>query len=134
MGVGPHEGWLLRLFGAHLNQAFGHTAYHVGSSLGEKASYRDVDVRLMLPDDEYAAYFGNPLTAEHDGPKLMMWNFAWTTLGRKLTRLPIDFQFQQTTLANDEFDGPRSALIILSSEIPCVLDASAARNQERNSS
>jgi hypothetical protein len=128
MGVGRPDCWLLKLFGAHVDQAFGHVPFHVGSSLTEKRGWRDVDVRLMLPDDEYAAYFGDPLRAPepgYGGPRRMMWELAWATLGRKMTGLPIDFQFQQMTLANEEFDGPRSALLIRSSELPFVLEAMA---------
>jgi hypothetical protein len=39
---------------------FGHNPYHVGSSLRAtltgKGEWRDVDVRLILPDDEFACY------------------------------------------------------------------------------
>jgi hypothetical protein len=116
MGVGPHEGHLLKLFGMEVRQGFGHTAYQVGSSLTQKSGWRDVDVRLLLPDDEYAVYFGDPSTPEHESLRLMSWNLAWTMLGRKLTGLPIDFQIQQITLANDEFDGVRSALRVISGD------------------
>lgn len=120
MGVGPEKGWLLSLFGAHVQQAFGHTAYQVGSSLTQKNGWRDVDVRLILPDDEYTAYFGDPMTSAHNAPKLMMWDMAWGAFGAKFTRLPIDFQFQHQTLCNEEFDGVRSALLILSTDLPTV--------------
>lgn len=124
MGVGRPECYLLKLFGAHVNQAFGHVPYHVGSSLTEKRGWRDVDVRLILPDDEYAAYGGDPFTGGHNGPlRRVMHELAWSTLGRKMTGLPIDFQIQCATLANAEFDGPRSALLVLSSELPFVMDA-----------
>lgn len=114
MGVGQQRGHLLKLFGVHVTQAFGHVAYHVGSSLTEKRGWRDVDVRLMLPDDEYAVYFG-------DFPKkLVVWNLAWTALGCDMTGLPVDFQFQDNTLANDEYDGVRSALILTTDDLPLV--------------
>lgn len=117
MGVGQPDSYLLRLFGAEIRQGFGHIPYQVGSSLTEKRGWRDVDVRLILPDDEYAACFGDPFTPAHDGLRLMSWNLAWSMLGRHMTRLPIDFQIQQQTIANDEFDGPRGALMIVPADI-----------------
>lgn len=116
MGVGPHDGHLLTVFGMEVLQAFGHVAYHVGSSLTEKRGWRDVDVRLMLPDDEYAAYFGDPQTPQHNALRLMSWNLAWTTLGKRMTGLPIDFQFQDTTLANAQHSAPRGALRFMRGE------------------
>jgi hypothetical protein len=117
--LGPHNGWLLRLFGAHVTAAFGHTPYQVGSSLTEKAVYRDVDVRLILPDDEYDAKWDLPTVR-------WMHEMAWTALGEKLTRLPIDFQIQRETDANAEFEGPRSALIVRDLELPVVRVGKAA--------
>lgn len=58
MSVGQPQGMLLNQFGEILRDAFGEVPYHVGSSMtpGTKtASWRDVDVRLMLPDDVWAA-------------------------------------------------------------------------------
>lgn len=117
MGVGPEGSWTLRLFGAHVDQAFGHVPYQVGSSLTEKRDWRDVDVRLLLPDTEYAELFGDPVNAGRDS-KLLIWNMAWSALGTKITGLPIDFQFQQQTWANKTFPGPRSALLLLDSDLP----------------
>lgn len=124
MGVGRPECYLLKLFGAHVDQAFGHVPYHVGSSLTEKRGWRDVDVRSILPDEEYAAYFGSWRTSEHNAPRRSVWELAWSTFGRKMTGLPIDFQFQAQTLANQEHDGPRSALLLTSEELPLALAAS----------
>lgn len=121
MGVGQQRGYLLSLFGVHVNQAFDHVAYHVGSSLTEKRGWRDVDVRLMLPDDEYAAYFGN------FPKKLVIWNLAWTALGRDMTGLPIDFQFQDHTLTNEEYNGRRSALLLTTDDLPLVTIAKGAK-------
>lgn len=114
-GVGRQRGWDLRVFGAHVTQAFGHVPYQVGSSLSPERTWRDVDVRLILPDDEYATLFGNPVAIGWaGGPVVNMWDLAWSALGREMTGLPIDFQFQQQTLANRNHDGPRSALVAVS--------------------
>lgn len=112
MGVGQPDSHFLKLFGVEVRQGFGHTPYQVGSSLTQKRGWKDVDVRLILPDDEYVAYFSDPLTSAHDALRLMSWNLAWSMLGRYMTRLPIDFQIQAQSLANDEFDGVRSALML----------------------
>lgn len=118
MGVGPHDGHLLKLFGMHVAQGFGHIPYQVGSSLTRKRDWRDVDVRLILPDDEFTRYFGDATMPGWDAPRLHMWNLAWTMLGKSLTKLPIDFQIQSMFEANGgEHEGPRSALIFTRGEL-----------------
>ena len=116
MGVGQPGSHLLKLFGHHVRQGLGHIPSQVGSSLTQKRGWRDVDVRLILPDDEYAALFSDPLTPAHQAGKVAMWDWAWSEAGRRLTDLPIDFQIQQRTLANANFEGPRSALQFVSSD------------------
>jgi hypothetical protein len=69
-----------------------------------------VDVRLIMPDAEYEARgFGDPKNA-HSNKRWVSTVLAWTTFGRELTGLPIDFQIQQQSAANAEFSAPRSAL------------------------
>lgn len=112
MSVGMPYGLLLQEFGEHLRRAFGHMAYHVGSSLREKHGWRDVDVRLIVPDDDYAAMgLGNP-ERPHDSERWVSLVLAWSCFGRHLTGLPIDFQIQQQSYANNHASnqGPRSAL------------------------
>ena len=118
--LGPEAGWNLRVFGAHVHQAFGHVAYHVGSSLTSKDKFRDVDVRLILPDDEYAALFVAPEPVDIPREPVRVWNLAWSAFGRQMTGLPVDFQFQSQTLANSEYPGPRGALVLLESDLPFV--------------
>lgn len=114
MGVGMPEGLLLQQFGDHVWSAFGHSPYHVGSSLGEKTGWRDVDVRLILPDDEYDAMFPTPDGAEQRSDlmnaKWVALCLAFSALGRSLTGLPIDFQIQRQSQANERYQGKRSAL------------------------
>lgn len=129
-GLGPEGCYLLRLFGAHITQAFDHIPYHVGSSLTAKKGerWRDVDVRLILPDDEFMAMFsGPPGYLGHDEPKRMVWNMAWSALGKQMTRLPIDFQFQPMTEANglEENRGPRSALMLMDTDLPVTRTATS---------
>lgn len=112
--VGQPQGLWLQEFGDYLHAAFGHVAYHVGSSLANKDGWRDVDVRLMLPDDEWAAMgFGEP-GREHYSRKWVALTLAWSAFGRHLTGLPIDFQIQQRSAANTAFPKNRSALFTVS--------------------
>lgn len=107
VGVGMPTALLLHEFGSHLWFAFKHTAYHVGSSL-TKPNWRDVDVRVMLPDEEYVANYGDPENPHRNG-KWVADCLAFSALGKQITGLPIDFQIQHTTTANKD-SGIRSAL------------------------
>lgn len=100
--------WLTK-FGVLVEDYFGHTAYHVGSSLKSK-DWRDVDVRLLLPDDEFAERFGRGASAETH-PKLAAITLAFAALGTQMTGLPIDFQIQSMSHANERHPDMRSALI-----------------------
>lgn len=84
--------------------AFGHGTFHVGSSLA-KPDYRDVDLRCMMPDDEYDRLL---TLFAHAG--ILFLNTAISEWVTARTGLPIDFQFQRSTQANEEFDGPRNAV------------------------
>lgn len=104
----PASLWLEE-FGSQLWSAFGKPAYLVGSALAGKA-WRDVDVRLILDDETWAAMeLGDP-RCDHQNAKWNALVLAFSALGRQMTGLPIDFQIQQFTWANATFDGPRSAI------------------------
>lgn len=116
-GVGQPAGLYLEQFGRVLYEAFGTPAYHVGSSMpGKGPGWRDVDVRLMLDDEVYEAMgFGDP-KRPHDNARWVAFTLAFTALGRQMTGLPIDFQIQQTSRANEvEGNAARNAIGIRSS-------------------
>ncbi len=99
-GIGMPTTLYLQDFGDIIFQAFGEYPYHVGSSLTENV-WRDVDVRVMLDDETYAAMgFGDPKDP-HVNPKWCAYVKAFTALGQKITGLPIDFQIDQTSYANE---------------------------------
>lgn len=80
----------------------GFGTYHVGTSL--TGEYRDVDVRSILADDEFDAIFGT---------RPDLWSLLCYLIADHLTRvtgLPIDYQIQRQTEANEKHKGPRSAL------------------------
>jgi hypothetical protein len=87
--------------------AFGSHPYLVGSA-SHRPDFRDVDVRLILPDDEYDALF-----AERKGLWALLSRLGSTYL-RARTGLPVDFQVQRQTEANEKFgnlgDTPRNPL------------------------
>lgn len=97
-------------FGRLIFDAYGWMAYHVGSSLDSK-TWRDVDVRVILNDDEWIAEFGDPPAHWNHNAKWVVLCWSLGLLGRDMTGLPIDFQIQPMRHANEKFAGkPRSAI------------------------
>lgn len=76
--------------------------YLVGSSI-ERADWRDVDVRMIMTDEQFARLFPNAQTEcsmwEFD-PRWLLMTTAITEWMRQQTGLPVDFQFQSQTSAN----------------------------------
>lgn len=70
--------------------------YLVGGVLTDQ-HYSDVDIRLIMPDDIYAA--------RYDDKKRKYLNLAVSLWGQKVTGLPIDFQIQPQSLANERYPG-----------------------------
>jgi hypothetical protein len=89
-----------------ISRAFGgEHPYLVGTAgVGDSDGYRDVDVRLMLGDDEFAAAC----------PTRERWELLCLSIGAYLasrTGLPIDFQVQRKAEALERFgDRPRNPL------------------------
>jgi hypothetical protein len=76
--------------------------YLVGSSL-HKRDYRDVDVRLILRDEAYERLFGPKETTEH---YVALWSLMCSSIALWLsqqTELPIDFQIQCMSRANEMY-------------------------------
>lgn len=76
--------------------AFGTHPYLVGS-VEQRPDFRDVDVRLILADDEFDALF-----AERKGLWALLSRLGSTYLRAK-TGLPVDFQIQRQSEANEKF-------------------------------
>ncbi len=113
MGVGMPGALKLDEFGSHVMSAFDAVPYHVGSSMKNKSGWRDVDVRVLLEDEKYDAMnLGHP-GRQHRNEKWVALCLAFSALGKEMTGLPIDFQIQRMSEANEEFgskDHPRSAI------------------------
>jgi hypothetical protein len=83
-----------------ISRAFdGGPPYLVGTAAdGAAERYRDVDVRLMLDDEEFAAVC----------PTRARWELLCLAIGsylRERTGLPVDFQIQRACEANERFSG-----------------------------
>lgn len=82
-----------------IHAAFDQPPYLVGTAgAGGESTYRDVDVRLMLDDEEFAAAC----------PTQARWELLCLALSAYLserTGLPVDFQIQRTAEANERYGG-----------------------------
>lgn len=70
--------------------------YLVGGVLTDPDHW-DVDIRLIMSDDVYSA--------RYDDTKRKYLNLAVSLWGQKVTGLPIDFQIQPQSLANERYPG-----------------------------
>lgn len=110
--VGAPACFELELACQQLNRAFpGFGCYLVGSAL-ERADWRDIDVRMIMSDAEFDALF--PGCRESGtwefNPRWLIMTVAIAEWMRKRTGLPVDFQFQPQSHANDKHKGRRNAL------------------------
>lgn len=114
--VGAPACFELELVAKELRAAFANDGigglYLVGSAL-ERPDWRDVDVRFMLADEEFQRLF--PDANLHTGnwefdPRWLIMTTSISAWMSKRTGLPIDFQFQPTSHANERHKGRRNAL------------------------
>jgi hypothetical protein len=86
-----------------VTEAFDHPPYLVGSANSED-TFRDVDVRTILDDDEFDVIFGTR-------PKL--WSMVCLAISvylAEVTGLRVDYQVQRMTEANEKHDRMRNPL------------------------
>lgn len=107
--LSPHDHMLLSRWGRQLYEAFGEMPYLVGSVARADERWRDVDVRIKLPDDaQWLIEFD--FDAAIQSIRLRTINLAVSMWGRQVTGLPIDFQFQPASEFHSYGDGVRHAL------------------------
>lgn len=102
--LSPRQMFLLDEACRPIAEAFDEAPYLVGTAVSRRA-YRDVDVRLILDDETYAR-----LVEVVDTP---LREFLGLAIGEYLaarTGLPIDFQIQQQTAANEAHPWSRNPL------------------------
>jgi len=88
-------------------QAFNGGVFLVGSCL-ERRDYRDVDVRAILDDEEYDRLFPD-CHQQHNA----LWSVMCSSISLYLSQhsgLPVDFQIQKRSKANETEHGRRNAL------------------------
>ena len=128
VGVGMPATLWLHEFGSQVWSAFGDCPYLVGSALTGK-QWRDVDVRVILSDEVYEAMgLGDPMHPHQNG-KWVALCMAFSALGNHMTGLPIDFQIQQSSYANEWCQGPRSALGVVPLRLTTSVAATAPAAQ-----
>ena len=108
--LSPQDFLLLDEWGTQLTEAFGDTPYLVGSVARAARDYRDVDVRMLLPDEAWWLYGTQAMTMTRLSWRLRVINMTITMWGRQVTGLPIDFQFQPGEEFHSYDDDRRSAL------------------------
>jgi hypothetical protein len=98
--LGPAEIFRLDLACKPIVDAFGRPPYLVGS-VNDRADFRDVDVRLILPDKLYRKLY----RGKRGNRVRILTGLALTAYLREATGLPVDFQIQQQTAANKHHPG-----------------------------
>ena len=109
IGVGMPAALHLDAFDREIEAAFDHLPYLVGSAATGKV-WRDVDVRLIRPDDEFDQLVPTHIRPAHQDGRWGLLCAAISELARVRTGLPGDFQIQRMSFANDRYPGVRHAL------------------------
>ena len=113
--IGAPAIFALELACQHIRAALGdYGCYLVGSAM-ERPDWRDVDVRFIMPDENFALLFPSVDISidsaiwEFD-PRWLLMTVSITAWLRQQTGLPIDFQIQPQTFANKWHNKQRSAI------------------------
>lgn len=108
--IGAPKVFALEMACRHLCDAFdGNACYLVGSSL-EKADWRDVDVRMIMDDADFAKLFPDAGQCWEQDARWLLMTVSISEHLSRLTQLPVDFQFQPRTHANERHKGTRHAI------------------------
>lgn len=101
-----------------INDAFGnYGCFLVGSAI-ERPDWRDIDVRFIMEDSEFEKLFPDAGQHWEFDPRWLLINVSISERLSKLTGLPIDFQIQPQTHANERHDKPRHSIGLRIREIP----------------
>lgn len=93
-----------------VSEAFdGFGCYLVGSAI-QRPTWRDVDVRYIMADEEFAQLFPSADQHWEQDARWLLLTVSISERLSKVTGLPIDFQFQPQTYANEHHKGPRHSI------------------------
>ena len=109
--IGAPACFALELACRQINEAFGGWGcYVVGSSL-DRQDWRDVDVRLIIEDPDFYELFPDAqVNCWEQDPRWLLMTVSISAWLKGVTCLPVDFQIQPRTHANERHKGKRSAV------------------------
>lgn len=107
----------------HINAALGEWGCYLVGSCIERPDWRDVDVRFIMDDAEFEKLF--PSSNVHSAlwefdPRWLLFNVSITEWLRSQTGLPVDFQIQPQTFANERHNKWRNAIGLRVAKSPVV--------------
>lgn len=106
--LSPSQAAMLGMFGRVVRDAWQEQPYQVGSSLEDGEIPRDIDVRVMISDADFARRFpGTNPEARHVCAQWRAQMMVWSQWGFYLTGLNIDFQVEPNDEANERFPTQR---------------------------
>ena len=108
--IGAPACFALELEAKHLCKAFGGWGCYVVGSALQRSDWRDVDVRYIMKDEEFDALFPDAGQCWEQDARWLLLTVSISEYLSERTGLPIDFQIQPQTHANERHKGPRSSI------------------------
>ena len=108
--VGAPAVFALELECKNLNKAFGDFGCYVVGSAIQRPDWRDIDVRYIMEDAEFAKLFPDAGQCWEQDARWLLLTVSISEYLSKRTGLPIDFQIQPQTHANERHSKPRHAI------------------------
>lgn len=108
--VGAPAIFALELACRDIGDAFGGLGCFLVGSAIDRADWRDVDVRCILSNEDFAAEFPDAGQFWEQDTRWLLLTVAISGWLSKVSGLPVDFQFQPQTHANERHEGARHAI------------------------
>ena len=108
--IGAPACFALEMACQSIRDAFGEYGLYVVGSCLDRPNWRDVDLRYIMKDENFAALFPDAGQHWELDPRWLLMTVSISEHLSRVTGLPIDFQFQPQTHANERHHGRRSAI------------------------